>query len=66
MNGSFDLPLVLAIVGVAAIYLWCRFLSRRKKGTLGCGCGCDTGCSGCGSASSCSDPHKSKDLPMAK
>ncbi|MBU1003164.1 MAG: FeoB-associated Cys-rich membrane protein [Proteobacteria bacterium] len=62
MNGSFDLSLVLAIVGVAAIYLLRRYLRRRKDGSQGCGC--DTGCANCGSGSSCSQPRKSDELPM--
>ncbi|BBD09559.1 FeoB-associated Cys-rich membrane protein [Desulfovibrio ferrophilus] len=66
MTGTIDLSLVLAIVAVAAIYLIRRHLRNKKTGNLGCGCGGDTSCSGCGQASTCTDPHKSDDLPMAK
>lgn len=44
---NFDTLLVIGIIGIAAGYLIYRYVISKKGG---CECGCDSGCSGCGTS----------------
>lgn len=58
MNNTMDLVVVLAIIGVACIYLYRRYASSKNNPGAGCGCGCDGGCGGCPTADGCDSDFK--------